>query len=115
MTAFRGLLQRRYVGSAVALLAGALLGLSFAPVGWWPLAILSPALLIYLWDGAAPRRAASLGFWFNAGTFSVGTYWLYISLRLIGHAPIPLALLLMAALVAIMGAYHALLGWAIAK
>ena len=48
-------------------------------------------------------RAAVLGFWFNAGTFAVGTYWLYISLRLIGHAPIPLALLLMAGLVAITG------------
>ena len=108
-------LQRRFVGSAIALLAGALLGLSFAPVGFWPLAILCPALLIYLWDDATPRRAAVLGFWFNVGTFSVGTYWLYISLRLIGHAPIPLALLLMAALVAIMGGYHALLGWFVAR
>jgi apolipoprotein N-acyltransferase len=70
---------------------------------------------MWLWDGATPRRAAVLGFWFNFGTFSVGTYWLYISLRLIGHAPIPLALLLMLGLAAIMGAYHALLGWAAAK
>ncbi len=108
-------LQRRFVGSAAAAIVGAALGLSFAPVGWWPLAVLCPALLIYLWDGASPRRAAVLGFWFNAGTFSVGTYWLYISLRLIGHAPIPLALLLMAALVVIMGGYHALLGWFVAK
>ncbi len=114
MTAAR-FLQRRYVGSVVSLLAGALLSLSFSPFGWWPLAVLCPALLIYLWDGASPRRAAVLGFWFNVGTFSVGTYWLYISLRLIGHAPIPLALLLMAALVAIMGSYHALLGWFVAK
>jgi apolipoprotein N-acyltransferase len=106
---------RRYVGSAAALTAGALLGLSFAPFGWWPLAVLMPAALIYLWDGATPRRAAVLGFWFNAGTFAFGTYWLYISLRIIGHAPIPLALLLMAAFVAIMGGYHALLGWAVAK
>lgn len=109
------ILQRRFVGSAVALLAGAALSLSFAPVGWWPLAVLCPALLIYLWDGATPRRAAVLGFWFNAGTFSVGTYWLYISLRLLGHAPIPLALLLMAGLVVIMGGYHALLGWFVSK
>lgn len=112
---FPELLQRRFVGSAVALIAGAVLGLSFAPVGWWPLAVLCPAFLMVLWDGATPRRAAVLGFWFNAGTFSVGTYWLYISLRLIGHAPIPLALLLMAGLVAIMGAYHALLGWFVAR
>jgi apolipoprotein N-acyltransferase len=108
-------LQRRYVGSAVAFIAGVVLALSFAPFGLWPLAILMPALLIWMWDGATPRRAAALGFWFNAGTFTVGTYWLYISLRLIGGAPIPLALLLMAGLVAVMGAYHALLGWFVAR
>jgi apolipoprotein N-acyltransferase len=108
-------LQRRYVGSAAAFLAGALLSLAFAPAGLWPLAILMPAALIWLWDGASPRRAAVLGFWFNFGTFSVGTYWLYISLRLIGHAPVPLAVFLMLGLAAIMGAYHALLGWFVAK
>ena len=108
-------LQSRFVGSAVAAATGALLSLSFAPFGWWPLSILCPALLIYLWDGAAPRRAAVLGFWFNFGTFAVGTYWLYIALQLIGHAPVPLALLLMAGLACIMGAYHALLGWLVAK
>ena len=55
--------------------------LSFAPFGWWPLAMLMPAVLMWLWDGATPRRAAVLGFWFNSGTFAVGTYWLYISLH----------------------------------
>jgi len=111
----REILQRRYVGSAVALVAGASLPVSFAPFEWWPVAVVVPALLIWLWDGATPRRAAVLGFWFNFGTFAAGTYWLYISLRLIGHAPIPLALFLMLGLAAIMGAYHALLGWAVAK
>ena len=111
----REILKRRYVGSAVALVAGASLPVSFAPFEWWPVAVVVPALLIWLWDGATPRRAAVLGFWFNFGTFAAGTYWLYISLRLIGHAPIPLALFLMLGLAAIMGAYHALLGWAVAK
>ena len=111
----REVVERRFIGSAVAFVAGMLLALSFAPFGWWPLAILAPALLMWLWDGALPRRAAVLGFWFNAGTFSVGTYWLYIAIKEFGHAPAVLALLLMAGLVAIMGAYHALLGWAVAK
>ncbi len=111
----REFLARRFVGSIFAFVAGVLLALSFAPIDCWPFAFLAPAALLWLWDGAAPRRAAVLGFWFNAGTFTVGTYWLYISLRLIGHAPVPLALLLMASLVAIMGSYHALLGWATAK
>jgi len=107
--------QRRFVGSATACAAGAALSLSFEPFGWWPFALFLPALLMWLWNGATPRRAAVLGFWFNFGTFAVGTYWLYISLKLIGHAPVPLALLLMLGLAAIMGAYHALLGWAVAR
>jgi apolipoprotein N-acyltransferase len=111
----RAFVERRFAGSALAFVAGMLLALSFAPFEWWPLAILMPAALMWLWDGASPRRAAVLGFWFNAGTFSVGTYWLYIAIKEIGHAPFYLALLLMAGLVAIMGAYHALLGWAVAK
>jgi apolipoprotein N-acyltransferase len=111
----RQVLERRYAGSAAALVAGMLLSLSFAPFGWWPMAILMPALLIWLWDGATPRRAAVLGFWFNAGTFSVGTWWLYIAIKEIGQAPLVLALFLMAGLVAFMGAYHALLGWTVAR
>ena len=41
---------------------------------------------------------------FSAGTFGAGTYWLYISIHVLGQAPIWLALCLMLALVAIMGA-----------
>jgi len=111
----RAIVERRFVGSVAALVAGMLLSLSFAPFGWWPMAILMPAVLFWLWDGAPPRRAAVLGFWFNAGTFFVGTYWLYIAIKLIGHAPLVLALFLMVGLVAIMGAYQALLGWLVAK
>ncbi|MEJ0087031.1 MAG: apolipoprotein N-acyltransferase [Pseudomonadota bacterium] len=111
----RQLVERRYVGSAAALVAGMLLTMSFAPLAWWPLAFFMPAALMWLWQGATPRRAAVLGFWFNAGTFAAGTYWIYISTHVVYHAPIPLALLLMAGLVSIMGAYHALLGWLIAK
>jgi apolipoprotein N-acyltransferase len=68
-----------------------------------------------LWQGAAPRRAALLGFCFNVGTFAAGTYWLYVSIHGFGQAPIWLALLLMAGLVAIMSAWHALLGWSVAR
>jgi apolipoprotein N-acyltransferase len=111
----RRIAERRFIGSVAALVAGMLLPLSFAPFGWWPMSILMPAVLIWLWEGATPRRAAVLGFWFNAGTFSVGTYWLYIAIRQIGHAPLVLALFLMVGFVVIMGSYHAVLGWLIAR
>ncbi|MCP5360756.1 MAG: apolipoprotein N-acyltransferase [Sinobacteraceae bacterium] len=98
-----------------ALVAGALLPLSFAPVGFWPLAIAAPAVLIRLWQHRTPRQAARLGFAFSFGTFAVGTYWLYVSIHGFGQAPLWLALLLMLGLVSIMGLYHALLGWVVAR
>lgn len=106
---------RRWPGPLIAAAAGAAVALSFAPYGLWPLAILGPAVLIALWDGATPRRAAVLGFCFNAGTFAAGTYWLYISIHVFGGAPLWVAELLMLGLVAIMGLYHAALGYAIAR
>jgi apolipoprotein N-acyltransferase len=98
-----------------ALVAGALLACAFAPLQWWPLAIICPAILMYLWEGATPREAAWLGFFFNAGTFAAGTYWLYVSLHIFGEAPVVIAFALMIALVAIMALYHAALGYAVAR
>jgi len=98
-----------------AALAGALLTFAFAPFDAWPLAIACPAVLMFLWEGAAPGRAAALGFWFGAGTFGAGTWWLYISIHGFGGAPAWLTVLLILALVAIMAAYHALLGWLAAR
>ena len=77
---------------AGAFAAGALLTCAFAPLNLWPLAILCPALLMWLWEGAAPRRAAWCGFCFGAGTFAFGTPWLYISIHDVAQAPIVLAL-----------------------
>jgi len=76
------LLSSTLVRRGIAAAAGALVACSFAPIDWWPLAVLCPAVLMWLWQGTTPREAAWLGFWFNAGTFAAGTYWLYISIHL---------------------------------
>ena len=99
----------------LALAAGALLPLAFAPFGCWPLAILCPALLMWLWTDAAPRRAALLGFCFGVGYFGVGTSWLYISIHEHGPASIGFSALAVALVVVYMAAYHALLGWCVAR
>jgi apolipoprotein N-acyltransferase len=103
------------VRAVLALTAGAALAAAFAPLNLWPLAVLCPAVLMWLWQDAAPREAARLGFCFNAATFAAGTYWLYISIHGFGEAPIWLAFVLMLGLVAIMGLYHAALGYAAAR
>jgi apolipoprotein N-acyltransferase len=72
-------------------------------------------VLIWLWHDATPRRAAVTGFAFSAATFAAGTYWLYISIHVFGRAPVWLAVVIMAGLVAIMGLYYGALGYALAR
>ena len=98
-----------------ALSAGVLLPLAFAPFGCWPLAILSPALLMWLWTGASPRRAALLGFLFAVGTFGVGTSWLYVSIHDHGPASVGFSISAVTLVVVYMAAYQALLGWCVAR
>ena len=95
----------------LAALAGAATTLAFAPFGWFVLAFLSPAFLFLLWEGAAPRAAARTGFAWGVGLFVAGTWWIYTAIHDYGQAPAWLATLLLAALVAIMGAYYASLGF----
>ncbi len=99
----------------IALGAGALLACGFAPLQWWPLAVVCPAVLMWLWEGVEAREAAWLGFCFNAGTFAAGTYWLYVSIHIFGEAPLYVAVFLMVALVAIMGLYQAALGYIVGR
>jgi apolipoprotein N-acyltransferase len=100
---------------ALSAAAGAALSAAFAPLELWPLAVLCPAVLLALWQGASPRHAAALGFWFNVGLFLSGTYWLYISIHEIGGAPLWVAFIAMGGLVSILSLYGAGLGWAVAR
>jgi apolipoprotein N-acyltransferase len=100
----------------LAFIAGALLTLSFAPHDLWFFAVICPAVLMLLWShAAAPRTGFRLGFAFGLGTFSFGTWWLYISIHGFGQAPMWVALLVMGALVLIMSLYYGLLGWTVVR
>jgi apolipoprotein N-acyltransferase len=99
----------------LAVIAGAALAGAFAPLNWWYFGVLSPAVLMWLWQGVRPREGARLGFWFTFATFAIGTYWLYISIHQIGAAPIWIAFGLMLGLAGIMGLYHAALGYVAAR
>ncbi len=72
----------------IALLTGASMALAFAPFPFWPVAILSPALLIFQLGFMPDRRQAGwLGFVWGLGYFGCGVYWIYNSLHVFGHAP----------------------------
>ena len=98
-----------------AIAAGAWLPGAFAPVGWWPVAMLSPLALFLFWRGASPGRAAWLGFLYGFAAFLAGTWWTFVSVHEFGRAPAVLAGFLTVALAALMAAYYALLGWSAAR
>ena len=73
-------------------------------------------MLLALWARTeSPRRGAWLGLLFGLGLYAAGTWWLYISIRGYGMAPVWVALAVMGALVAIMAAWQALLGYVVVR
>ena len=90
----------------IALLAGALDVLAFAPFHFWPLQIASLALLFGL-VLRTPARAFLLGWSYGFGCFLFGVYWLYLTMHRFGHLPAPLAglaIVLFALLLGVFGA-----------
>ena len=104
---FSGPARKRWA----AFIAGSVLVLSFQPFALIWLAPLSLACLILLWDGTSPRQAGWIGYCYGLGLFTAGTYWLYISLNILGGLWPPVALFMMGCLVAALAAYVALTGY----
>jgi apolipoprotein N-acyltransferase len=68
----------------VALSAGALFALGFAPMNFSYLTIVALSLLFYLWHHATPLRAFGCGYMFGLGAFGLGVSWVYISIHEFG-------------------------------
>ena len=94
-----------------AFLAGAAAVPAFAPIGFFPIALLSFAWLIHLWAGASPRRAFWTGFLFGLGLFGAGVSWVYVSLSQFGGMPAPLAALATFLFCALLAAFTGGAGW----
>ncbi len=71
----------------LAVLAGGIHVLAFAPFYWWPLSIISLAILYFLWLDASPRIAFLYGYVYGLSMFGFGVSWMYISLHTYGNMP----------------------------
>ena len=61
----------------LALGAGGLSAIGFAPIGWWPVTLICFALLMHLVREASSWKAgAARGYWFGVGHFTVGLNWI---------------------------------------
>src|SRR5262245_40425505 len=56
-------------------LSGALYGLAFPPIGWWPLAWVALVPFLIAVRRGSPRRAGGLGLWLGiVASYGVGTW-----------------------------------------
>jgi apolipoprotein N-acyltransferase len=95
--------------SAFASGAGAVL--AFAPVGFFPITLLSFAWLAHLWMAATPQRAFWTGFCFGMGLFGAGVSWIYVSLSQFGGMAPPLAALATFLFCALLACFTGAAGW----
>ncbi|CAJ2377479.1 MAG: Apolipoprotein N-acyltransferase [Arenicellales bacterium IbO2] len=96
---------------AIAFVAGGVNAAGFAPLGWWPLCLLSFAALFAVWQHSGRGGAAAQGFAFGLGMFGAGSSWMYVSLHTYGGMPPSLAGFCIFLLVAAMSLYPALAGF----
>lgn len=100
-----------WLHGAVALVAGGLLPLAFAPFEWSALAIVLLAVYLMLLGSRRGRGAFLTGYLFGLGYFGVGVNWVHISIHEFGGTPLAVAILIAALLVAFLALFPALAAW----
>jgi len=96
---------------ASAVFAGALITLASAPFNLWPLALLAPVALLLLIKDLSPLQALIRGWLFGLGVFASGASWVYVSIKVHGGTPAPLAVLMTALFTAGLAIFFALHAW----
>jgi len=97
-----------WAGVALALLAGVVQTLSFAPFELWWLQVLATGSLVALVVNARPGTAALRGWCFGFGWLASGLWWIDISLHRYGNLPQWLAVAAVALLAAGLALYYAI-------
>ena len=104
-----------YRGNFLALLAGCLFPLGFAPLNVWPLTILSIALFIPLLEGQTGGRSFLRGWLYGFGFYAVGVSWVYISINTYGYTPQWLSIILTGLFAAGLALFFGLFAWSYQK
>jgi apolipoprotein N-acyltransferase len=99
----------------IMLSAGAAAVLAFAPFGWYPLAVVSLAILFRQWLFDSPGRAFRHGMLFGLGFFGAGMSWVYVSINFYGHVHFIPAVLVAMIFAGVLALFPALTGYALKR
>jgi apolipoprotein N-acyltransferase len=75
----------RHKTLALSAFAGVLYPLGFAPFSWWPLSVLSVALVFHLWSRADRATALWSAGIYGLCVYGVGVSWVYVSMVNFGN------------------------------
>lgn len=100
---------RPWMGYLVALAAGALTSLTFAPFSLWWLGPIAVAMVFYGLHELTPGQAALRGWSYGIGLFGAGTSWIYVSIHDYGYTGVPLAIFLTALFVVTLALFYAVI------
>ena len=96
----------------LALIAGLLFPLAFAPYDLWPLLFVSLALAYWCQHRApTPRRALLTGWVYGLGLFGFGVSWLHVSMTDYGFMPLWMAIPFTGAFAALMALFCGVTFW----
>lgn len=104
-------LFHRHTGDFLAVVAGLLYTLAFAPFDYPYLAVIALIILFACWQHITPRRALVRGYLFGLGEFGVGVSWVYVSIHDFGHAGIASSSVMTSAFVGFWAIFPALAGY----
>lgn len=102
---------RGRAGTVLALTAGLVIPLGFAPFGWWPLVPLALAALALTWLDVPPRQALVRGYLAGIGCFGAGVWWVFVSFHEFGHIPVVPAAAITLAFILVLALFPGLVGW----
>ena len=103
--------MNNFLSTLLAIIAGAILVLAFPPFSWFPIAFISPVILLAIWLRSGPLQGLWQGWIFGVSFFGLGTSWVYISIHSFGNANIPLAILITVLFIFILSLFPAIQGF----
>lgn len=103
--------QHPWQANALALISGAATTLAFAPFSFFPISLLSIALLFFLWIDVPLKKIVKRGFLFGLGLFGTGIQWIHYSMSQFGGVPFTLAVFLTFLLVLFLALFPAAAGY----
>tara|TARA_R110000868_G_scaffold8205_9_gene42904 strand:+ start:85490 stop:87010 length:1521 start_codon:yes stop_codon:yes gene_type:complete len=108
---YKQFLTKNVLFNFISLIAGAGMVFAFAPFYQFYLAIISPAILLYIWMKSSRAQAFWQGLFFGIGFYGVGVYWVFISVHVFGNTSSLIAGLINGGFVLILSCFIAINGY----